>query len=326
MNDINTLRQPLKLSGGISASRIMPGPMEGIMRPGFCRAFNELGLTNLWITPFLRITTHVPRKVKIHEFVEPYRPDLMPVIFQLMGNDPDKIAASAKRIGEFGVAGINLNFACPSSRVLRKNGGGALLKNIPLMAEIINKVKEACPGLSVSVKLRCGFESPDEMRQVIPAVIKTNVDFIALHFRTVEEMYIKIEDGLERLALGVQLAENVPVIGNGDICSPKDAEQMLRQTGCAGVMIGRGLLKNPWIIRELEGQGESGKITADAKKIRFFAKLLEYASEEPEKYWRRSNFTEYAKLIFDRKDPRFETARSLSDEDFIAGKWLVPNE
>jgi len=188
--DIHEWLKPLKLTGGqVLPHRIMPGPMEGIMSPLFCKVVNELNLVDYWITPFIGLSTAPPRlsilKKKLAQFTDSGKP----VIVQILCSNPDTSAAGAKQISKLGFAGINLNFACPSKRVLASSNGSSLLLKPEVMLKIIESIKQSCPELSISLKLRIGYSSPDEFKTFLPALINSGVDFIMLHFRTAMERY-----------------------------------------------------------------------------------------------------------------------------------------
>lgn len=274
MKDIERCLKPLPLSGGAQLpNRIIPGPMEGIMTPVFCRAMHELDLLDCWITPFIRISNSVPGKKRLEAKIKHFLESGLPVIVQLLGDNPELLAETASRLCLFDICGINLNFACPSKTVVRKRGGGALLREPEKMLAILKALRMACPDTSLSVKIRSGFDSPDEMKEIIPAFSELDVDFIAIHFRTVREEYRNVENGYERLRIAKELAKDIPVIGSGDVFTPDDALSMLRTAGIDGVMAARGLLKNPWLIREIQGD----KNPPPDKKEIFFNKMLELA-------------------------------------------------
>ena len=317
---LQDLLKPLPLSGGGSISRIMPGPMEGIMHPLFCKAVSTMAMVDCWITPFMRISTDVPRDSKLRHFLCPFAETGLPVIVQLMGVKPELIAAAAARFRAMGVAGINLNFACPSKQVLSGGAGGALLRKPQLMRQIIEQTVAACPGFSVSVKLRAGYESPAEMNRIFEqAVSGVKLDFIVMHFRVVTEMYRKVGDGPERIANAVRLAGDTPLIGNGDICSVDDAVALYQTSGCAGLMTARGLLKDPFLnqrIRQACGDTAIPPVNDDSRAA-FFNQLLQIARAEPHKYWSRPQFMELANYIWGSRHPIFEVFKQLSDNELI---------
>jgi tRNA-dihydrouridine synthase len=309
----------------------MPGPMEGVMSPVFCRTVNELDLLDYWITPFIRLSNAVPGLSTFKHKLRLYDIENKPVIVQLLGNNPAIFADAAKRLQELGIAGINLNFGCPSKQVLSNNGGGRLLSDPQLMVEIINAVTDACPDLSVSVKLRTGYVSSSEMESFLPELSKLDIDFIIVHSRTVKEMYDTILDGSLRISQAVKLASPVSVIASGDIFSVEDAKKMLAESLCAGITVARGLLKDPFLIRRLEidlnaktedsatskkdSAGASVILEDDSRTV-FFKKMCEIARKEAE-YYRRSGFLEIARFMWGVDSPKFKILLGLSDSEML---------
>ena len=293
-------KNTLIFESGLKFPRFFPGPMEGVMTPLFCQAFHELNLTKGWLTPYYRVTTNIPKNARLKEFIQPYMQNNLPVIVQLMGTNPSLLAKVAENMIELGVKGINLNFACPSGQVIKSGTGGALLQNIPLMLDILTSIKEALPAISLSAKIRLGFADWRESEKIIPALVETKfLDFIGIHFRTVKENYLPVSDGPERLKSILALMKNVPLIASGDIFAEKDVENML-QMGCAGVMIARGLLRNPFLIRKLEGN----KPPIEDERQYFFKTLQKIARLDKNLY-RKAKFIEYARMMWGKDSKQF---------------------
>ena len=224
---------------------------EGSGGAAFVRAATALRLVDFWITPFYSVSPDaVPSKQVLKRRFAPYFETGLPFTVQLIGHAPAELAACAAHLEEIGVKAINLNLACPSKTVLGHGNGGALLKNPDVLKSIVSEVKKAISAhISLSVKLRAGFDSDAELRNLIAAV--EDAELIVFHYRTVLEMYHPIANGLERLGNAVESAKNIPVIGNGDIQSPGDARRMVQETGCAGVALARFFLKNPGILNAI---------------------------------------------------------------------------
>jgi tRNA-dihydrouridine synthase len=246
--------KPLPLKHGAPLpSRVFPGPMEGIMSPLYCQIFHQLQLTNCWMTPFIRISNSTIKATALEKFIAPFTAGGLPVIVQLMGRDRELMLATVEQLKAFNIAGINLNFACPSRKVMRKGNGGKALLAPENLTTLIADIRQLLPNHSLSVKLRSGYNSAAEMRQIIPACIAADVDFIVMHYRTVTELYQLVENRVERLKRAVELAGTVPVIGSGDIFTVADAEQLRQQSGVAGVIAARGLLHDPWLVKKIQG-------------------------------------------------------------------------
>ena len=306
----------ITFASGLEFPRFFPGPMEGVMVPWFCRAFHHLGLTTGWLTPYYRLTTNMPRDNRLKKFLAPFSENKLPVIVQLMGTNPELIASCAKRMISLGAIGINLNFACPSNQVLRSGTGGALLKDIPLMLEIIHAVKDRLPNVSLSVKIRNGFDSPAECDKIITALVETKaLDFIAIHFRTVMEKYSRVPKGVKRLKHAAALAGEVPLIGSGDIFCTEDAMEMLKN-GCEGVIAARGILRNPFLLRQLLSPQDSPAPSEDQGRILFFQALQETARQDSDLF-RRSKLLEYAAMMWGSQSENFQKLKDVPSEELL---------
>ncbi len=178
------------------------------------------------------------------------------VSLQLFGSDPAILSGMAKRIEERPFAFLDLNMGCPVPKVVNNGEGSALLKNPKLVEEILSSLVKAVKK-PVTVKIRKGFDE-DHVNAVEIAKIAEScgVAAVAVHGRTREQYYSGRADW--NIIAEVKAAVSIPVIGNGDVDSPERALQMLVQTGCDGVMIGRAAQGNPWIFRETAGYLENG--------------------------------------------------------------------
>lgn len=283
--------------------------MEGVMSPLFCATAAALDLLPEMITPFLRISQDIPRIGKIRKWLKPLIIQGKPLTVQLMGDSPENLLKAAKLLRAEGVASFNLNFACPSGQVIRSGAGGALLKNPGQMRRIASVIRESMPDTALSVKLRIGFLSPAEYSDIAAAFEGLNLNFMAVHFRTVSEGYRKITDGLDRIRNAV-LKSPAPVIGNGDIMTVADAQLMLKETGCAGVMCARGLLRDPFLLRRLKEQEAPA---AEVGRRIFYRNALEIAESAPEKYWSRPQLIELARFIWGVSSPEFQRIIKLHE-------------
>lgn len=297
---------PFKLKGGITIPhRIFPGPMEGVMSPLFCRTVEEFDLVDFWMTPFLRITTGPIRKVKILKFSERFSSKSKPVIIQLMGTNPAYLLETAHRCRKLGFAGVNFNLACPSKVVLSSGSGGALLKNYEFIKELMEGSLELLKDFSISLKIRIGFESPDEIEEIAKFARKGCPDFIVVHHRTVSEGYDMVTGREKRIAEAVKYFGNIPIIANGDIDSYNDVEKLLSETGSIGVMVARNWLKNPNLIRDIQNR----RNITDEQSKEFLAKFINAmavnSQTKPSKN-NRNSIIDMVSYIFDRNHPFFE--------------------
>lgn len=174
---------------------------------------------------------------------------------QLYGVDPEVIARAVRRlVDEIGVDHVDLNFGCPVPKVTKLGGGAALPVHQNLFEAIVRAAVGAAGAVPLTVKLRVGV-SADHVTflRAARAAAEAGVAAVSLHARTAEQLYSGEADW-DRIAQLVELLDGsgVPALGNGDIWEGQDGPRMARETGCAGVVVGRGCLGRPWLFRDLD--------------------------------------------------------------------------
>ena len=203
-----------------------------------------------------------------------------PVSLQLFGSDPDIISEQAKRIEELPFDILDINMGCPVPKIVNNGDGCALMKNPLLAGEIIEKTVRAIQK-PVTVKIRKGFDE-EHINAVEMAHIaqESGAAAIAVHGRTREQYYSGKADW--EIIRKVKEAVKIPVIGNGDVWTPQDAIDMRKQTGCDGVMIGRGAQGNPWIFKQILHYEQTGELLEKPSPQEVTEMILRHAKMQME--------------------------------------------
>lgn len=195
---------------------------------------------------------------------------------QIFGDNPDIMAEAALKTLSFNPDFIDINMGCPAPKIAGNGGGSALLKNPPLISEIVESVVKVSP-IPITVKIRIGWDSDTiNAVEVAKRIEAAGADALTVHGRTRTQMYAP-PVFLNEIAK-VKQAVSIPVIGNGDIVDGKSAKRMLDETGCDFLMVGRGALGRPWLFSEINSYFENGTVSDEpdiAERMRVMIKHIE---------------------------------------------------
>lgn len=173
-----------------------------------------------------------------------------PTALQLFGSEPDIMAETAKRIEDRNFDIFDINMGCPVPKVVNNGEGSAMMKDVKTASAVVSAIVKAVKK-PVTVKIRKGFAAGDaNAPEFAKAMEEAGASAIAVHGRTREQYYSGKADW--DIIAAIKQKVSIPVIGNGDIFTPQDAEKMLRYTGCDGIMVARGAQGNPWIFKNIK--------------------------------------------------------------------------
>ena len=254
---------PLRLGERIVDPPVVLAPMAGITNRAFRRLCREHG-AGIYVSEMVTSRALIERNQATLEMVR-FDPDESPRSVQLYGVDPRVVADAVRMVIDEDLADhVDLNFGCPVPKVTRKGGGSALPWKRDLFTDIVTQAVRAADGrIPVTVKMRKGID--DGHLTYLDAgriAVDAGVAWVALHGRTAAQMYSGTADW-SSIARLVEHLDGTPVLGNGDIFSADDALRMMRQTGCAGVVVGRGCLGRPWLFGQLDAALRGQPIPAD---------------------------------------------------------------
>ncbi|NBI91093.1 tRNA dihydrouridine synthase DusB [Lachnospiraceae bacterium] len=264
----------LKIGNVTLDNNVILAPMAGVSDLPFrllCRE-QGAGLSGMEMVSAKAILYNSKNTAALMEI----HPEEGPVSLQLFGSDGEIVSGMAKRIEERPFAILDINMGCPVPKVVNNGEGSALMKNPALAEEIIGKTVKAIRK-PVTVKIRKGFdENHVNAVEMAKAAEAAGAAAIAVHGRTREQFYSGKADW--EIIRKVKQAVRIPVIGNGDVVDGESAKQLLAETGCDGVMIGRAARGNPWIFREVIGYLEDGRAIDRPKPQEVKETILRHAA------------------------------------------------
>lgn len=304
--------QPLRIGKLQLANNLILAPIAGYCDLSFRLVARRCGDVGLAVTDLLSpegLLRENYHSMRLASTV----PDDSPLSMQLYGADVDKLCAAAQWAEDRGAHVIDINMGCPVDKVTKKNGGSQLLCDPDNTVRMVERIVKVLKHTPLTAKLRLGW---DDTCIVAPSLASrlenVGVQMITIHGRTTE-MKFTGQARLDGIAEVVAAVKTIPVIGNGDVKTPQDAKRMIEVTKCAGVMIGRGALSQPWIFRDTWSYLTTGTLPppftvaqkCDVMRHHFY-NLCQFRSERVAVMEFRKRISWYAKTLnpcFTLKDP-----------------------
>jgi tRNA-dihydrouridine synthase len=222
-------------------------PMQDVTDGAFWKLMQRYGGADVYWTEYFRVHAVSNLEKWIVESIEQNSTG-RPVIAQMIGNDIPSLVRTAKELQQLPVAAIDLNLGCPAPIVYKKCAGGGLLREPQRIDSILGALRDAV-SIKFTVKTRVGFASPAEFDTLLPIFTKHSIDLLTVHARTVAQMYrLPVHYDLIRQATE---AMPCPVCANGHVYSAEQALEVLAQTKARGLMIGRGVIRSPWLFNQI---------------------------------------------------------------------------
>jgi tRNA-dihydrouridine synthase len=231
-------------------------PMQDVTDAPFWRVMARYGGPDVFYTEYFRV--HPDSRPERHILAAiDENPAQKPVIAQMIGQDIPSLVRTVGWLQKRGIAGIDLNLGCPAPIVCRKEAGGGLLRN-PAKIDAILRELRAAVHLQFTVKTRLGYDRPEEFPALLEIFRAHAIDALTVHGRTVREMYGPVVhyDAIAQAARTMPC----PVFANGNVRDVESARRIAEITGAAGLMIGRGAIRNPWIFQQIRDAAEGREL------------------------------------------------------------------
>jgi tRNA-dihydrouridine synthase C len=318
-----------------SGQRILLAPMEGLLDHTLRDMLTRVGGVDLCVSEFIRVTnTVLPRRAFIR-----VAPELLnqsrtvagvPVRVQLLGSDPDYLAANAAALAELAPAGIDLNFGCPAKTVNQHRGGAVLLDEPELVGKIVAAVRRAVPAhIPVSAKMRLGYNDDSRAEDCALAIEAAGASDLVVHARTKAHGY-RPPAYWDRIA-DLRQHVRMPMVANGEIWTLADALRCREVTGCERLMIGRGMVANPGLALAIAHHDALMKGSAVQTEVswtqivgllRLFWQGVAVRVAPRHRAGRLKQWLNYLRRVYPQAQDAFDQLRLLNDPAKI-DHWLT---
>lgn len=262
----------LKIGNVELDNNVLLAPMAGVTDLSFRKICKKYGNPGLVCTEMISSKGLFYNDKKTEQFLE-LNEEKRPIAIQIFGSDPQVMGEATKIVEKYADI-IDINMGCPAPKVVKNGDGSKLLLNLNLVSDIVKAVVDNT-SKPVSVKIRKGWDKENIVAVEASKIIeKAGASLITIHGRTREQYY----SGPVDLDIIKQVKDTVhiPVIGNGDIKNTQDAIKMFEYTGVDGIMIGRGILGEPWKIADIIKEIETGEKTPDKTPMEKFEIIREH--------------------------------------------------
>ena len=221
--------------------------MQDVTDLPFMRLMKKYGGADLYCTEYFRVhaDSHLDKWI-LRSITE--NPTGQPIAAQMIGNDVAALVRTARELQQYPIAAVDLNLGCPAPVVYRKCAGGGLLREFERLHQILGALRDAV-SIKFTIKTRIGFDDFESFDELLAIFAKYSPDLVTVHGRTVAERY---RSGVHYDVIARAVATlPCPVIANGNIFSPRKADEVLALTGARGLMIGRAAIRNPWLFQQI---------------------------------------------------------------------------
>ena len=320
--------------------RLLLAPMEGLLDFVLRDVLTRVGGVDRCVSEFIRVSGSIlPDRVFLG-----YMPELLngsktlagvPVRAQLLGSDPDYMAANAANLARLNPEGIDLNFGCPAKTVNRHGGGASMLQDPESIAKLVAAVRNAVPEhLPVSAKMRMGFNDKSLMRECALAMVENGACELVVHARTKVEGYRP--PAYWELIPEIKSVVKVPVVANGEIWTVQEALRCREQSGCEDLMLGRGSVADPGLALALRAAMAHGVPASEAVPAAI-APAVAWAEMLPhlQRFWwlvcrdltpnqRAGRLKQWLNLMrrrYPEAEEAFQSVRVLTQQSLVA-EWL----
>lgn len=290
-------------------------PMEDVTDFVFREILAEIAPPDVFFTEFTNADglisagkTEVLKRLK-------YSEKQRPIVAQIWGNNPQSMKEAAKIVQDLGFDGVDINMGCPDKSVVKIGAGSALIENPDLAKELIEETRLGAPNIPLSIKTRIGFNNP-KTQEWANFLLKLGIDCLIIHGRTKKQMS-KVPANWEEIKKAVVLRNELGVkslvVGNGDILSYQSGLQKHLEYSVDGIMVGRGILANPWFFAPLQLRSAQGEINLPSHSIAEKLNLLLKHANLFEQTWGKTKNFAIMKKFFKIYAKDFEGAVQLRE-------------